>query len=136
MAWGVLVDGAPAGANITEWAKREECWRKMRDELWSPSDAVREGFVALGPQGTTAASNPSEINDPKVAACAAVGGEAWWALANWARQTSNLEPWQRKLAYDIGTRMKRGRPPSVNQARYGVRILDEARRLGFIVEPD
>lgn len=66
-----------------------------------------------------------------VTECAAVAPEAWFALSNWAKQTANLQPWQRKLSFDIGTRMARGRPPSVKQALHGKRILDEARRLGF-----
>jgi hypothetical protein len=57
--------------------------------------------------------------------------DGWFALADWAKQTDSLQPWQRKLAFDIGIRMKRGRPPSVKQAQYGRLIAEEAGRLGF-----
>ena len=73
------------------------------------------------------------VFDPAVEECAGIDPDSWFALSNWAKETSNLQPWQRKLAYDIGVRIKRGRPPSPKQAQYGKRILDEARRLGFSV---
>ena len=131
LAWKVLVDLAPAGANITEWAKQERCWRVMRDEAWTVPAEVAAGFVVLGPRIATDGVAPEEEDDPAVAACAALDPDDWLALANWAKQTGNLQPWQRKLAFDIGVRMKRGRPPSPKQARYGKHILDEAQRLGF-----
>lgn len=131
LAWKVLVDLAPAGANITEWAKQERCWRTMRDEGWRVPEELGASLVVLarGAQGVESTSTP--VDDPAVEACAAVAPDQWLALSNWAKETGNLQPWQRKLAYDIGVRMKRGRPPSVKQSRIGVRILEEARRLGF-----
>ena len=130
LAWKVLVDLAPPGANITEWAKQERCWRTMRDEAWAVPPGVEGEMVTLGPRTANDAS-VAEVDDPAVAACMALSPEDWLAISNWAKQTGNLQPWQRKLAFDIGVRMKRGRPPSPKQAPYGQRILDEARRLGF-----
>ena len=133
LAWKVLVELAPAGANITEWAKQERCWRTMRDEEWPVPEELSASLVVLAQGGQTPAAPSTPIDDPAVAACAAVAPDQWLALSNWAKETGNLQPWQRKLSYDIGVRMKRGRPPSVKQSRIGVRILEEARRLGFAV---
>ena len=131
LAWRVVVEMAPAGANITEWAKQERCWRTMRDQSWEVPAAVRSALVTLGRPSEGNGASPVETDDPAVAECAAVDPDDWFALSNWAKQTGNLQPWQRKLSFDIGIRAKRGRPPSTKQAQYGKRILDEARRLGF-----
>jgi hypothetical protein len=131
LAWAVVVDDAPPGVNITEWAKRDGCWQKMRNAPWSPSAEISSRLVVLGRPSGDGVNGTSQIDDPAVAECAAVPPEDWFALANWAKQTANLQPWQRKLAFDIGTRISRGRPPSAKQAQHGVRILQEARRLGF-----
>ncbi len=135
LAWKVLVDDAPAGANITEWAKREACWKAMRGEGWKTPAGLAGRLVAVGrPAGGASSTEPSAVEDPAVAACMELEAEGWFGLSNWAKQTSNLEPWQRKLSFDIGVRMKRGRPPSAKQAVHGKKILDEARRLGFVSE--
>ena len=131
LAWRVLVEMAPPGANITEWAKQEKCWRTMREQSWEVPAALSASFVALGPRTGDNGGAPASIDDPVVAKCAAVEPDDWFALSNWAKQTGNLQPWQRKLAFDIGVRIKRGRPPSAKQAQYGARILAEAERLGF-----
>lgn len=131
LAWTVLVDKAPAGANITEWAKQERCWRTLRDEPWEVPQALTAELAPLGRLSGQNGAAPVSIDDPAVAECAAVEPDDWFALSNWAKQTGNLQPWQRKLAFDLGVRTKRGRPPSPKQAQYAVRILEEARRIGF-----
>lgn len=35
VAWKVLVEEAPTGTNITEWAKRDDCWHLMREAAYS-----------------------------------------------------------------------------------------------------
>jgi len=52
LAWRVLVDLAPSGANITEWAKQERCWRAMRDEALRLPPDVNAQLVALATGGT------------------------------------------------------------------------------------
>ena len=44
LAWKVLVEIAPPGANITEWAKQEQCWRAMRSESMDVELAVLENW--------------------------------------------------------------------------------------------
>jgi hypothetical protein len=133
ITWGVLVEQAPPGANITEWAKQERCWRTMRDQQWRPPDMLEQLMVPLATRGGSlgGAASSSESEDPAVAACVALTPDDWFGLSNWAKETSNLQPWQRKLAFDIGVRVRGRRSPSARQAQYGVRILEEARRLGF-----
>lgn len=132
VAWEAIVDKAPEGSNIGEWAKREACWKAMREAKWKPGPELEAGLRVLGAGRRADSAAPvSSEDDPRVAECAAVGGDGWFALANWAKETDNLQPWQRKLAFSIGTRVKRGNPPTVRQAQWGSKILEEADRLGF-----
>lgn len=103
----------------------------MRDQPWEVPPDVESELVVLGRSSRDNGSAPVEFDNEAVRECAAIDPEEWFALSNWAKQTANLQPWQRKLSFDIGMRTKRGRPPSAKQAEYGRRILDEARRLGF-----
>ena len=50
------------------------------------------------------------------------------------RRRSNLAPWQRKLAYGIGVRLKRGSDPTIKQAVQGKKILDSAAAVGYVPE--
>jgi len=132
LAWKILVEEAPEGANVTEWAKQERCWRATRDETWSLPPALDAELVELGAgRDSSRRSAANSDDDPAVLECSAVQPEEWFAIANWAKETRNLSSWQRKLAFDIGVRIGRGRPPSQKQARYGSQILNEARDLGF-----
>lgn len=135
LAWKVLVEQAPPGANITEWAKRERCWELMRGEPWEVPPTVAATLKVLGREAATTggtSSNGAVSDDPAVIECTELGSDGWFALSNWAKQTNNLQPWQRKLAYDIGIRINRGRPPSIKQAHHGARILVDARERGFM----
>lgn len=127
--WRVLVDEAPAGVNIGEWAKREECWKAMRAVPYEvPSDLTPElTHTATSHRDSKAAP----ADDEKVARVAALGGQGWLALHNWSRQTGSLETWQRNLANDISRRLLSGRPPTSKQSEYAGPILDEAEQLGF-----
>lgn len=132
IAWDVLVNQAPPGANITEWAKREQCWNLMRSAPWEVPAGVASTLKTLGRGDDSTGTSPEELaDDPSVVECLSLGADGWLALSNWAKQTDSLQGWQRKLAYDIGIRINRGRPPSTKQAHHGKRILDESRRLGF-----
>ncbi|BBZ20888.1 hypothetical protein MGAD_52230 [Mycolicibacterium gadium] len=57
--------------------------------------------------------------------------ETWFALSKWAKQTDNLQSWERSLAFSLGRNASQGKPPSRKQANHGVRILDQAEDLGF-----
>lgn len=64
LAWGVLVDDAPAGANVTEWAKREACWQRMREVPWAISAGLSADLLVLGRPDTEAATDTLMVEDP------------------------------------------------------------------------
>ena len=60
-----------------------------------------------------------------------VPAATWFELAKWAKQTDNLQSWERSLAFTLGRNASSGKPPSRKQANHGARILAAARKLGF-----
>lgn len=89
LAWRTLVDETPAGANLTEWAKRDQCWKAMRDQAWTVPAGVAARLVPLGRNANSGAT-PVASDDPVVAELSA---DVWFSLAKWAKQTNNLHPW-------------------------------------------
>ncbi len=128
IAWRVIVDDAPAGTNITEWAKREECWRLMRSSPWTPSSMLA---ADLRRSGDPSESADDIAVDEATAVVVKVGPDGWYALESWAKQTGGLPAWQRTVAHDIGTRLAGGRATTPRQTQLAQQILQEASRQGF-----
>jgi len=120
-------------ANVTEWAKRPECWSKVLDIEWRLPDQLSEELVdlsAAAPRGRHAAQ-PSETDLSHVAAVIAIPATDWFAVARWAKETHNLQPWQRQIAFTIGQYLSQGWNISAKQAAQAQRLMGEAQRLGF-----
>lgn len=131
----VLLESAGA-RNISEWAKKEDCWKAVLSMPWTVPDDLAKLLTSGGRRTkTTADTSVGELlNDDERAALAAVTsitGDDWFALSQWAKQTGNLQPWQRSLAFSLGRVVKAGSTPSRKQANQGALILEESKRLGF-----
>jgi hypothetical protein len=139
-AYEHIVNPPPNRRNPGEWSKREECWTAFHDKAIKLPAALEEELVDTGrptPNGAsrkTRTTGPS-ADDPKVAAeirrVVAVEAETWFNISRWAKETNNLLPWQRALAFSLGRLAKSKRTPSAKQAIQGVKILDESERRGF-----
>jgi hypothetical protein len=133
VAYGHLVDGAKGG-NVTEWAKKEKCWEEFKGtNIDAPKGLLRPILMEQSIPGVTHAVG-TRNSEEEVAAFALiklVPAEEWFAISAWARETANLAPWQRSLAYSLGRLAAHSKDPSTKQVHQGQRILDEVRRLGF-----
>ncbi len=134
LAWRNLVDEAPPGVNITEWAKREDCWKQMRAAQTDVATLLVAELVSPTGPGEAATVDAAETN-ADAARVIALGAAGWVALSEWSRQTASLADWQRKLAADVARRLASGRRPTPRQTEFALAILAEAQRLGFAAEP-
>jgi hypothetical protein len=122
--------------NVTEWAKKKECWEAVQEIGWiAPASLLAGAPKDTGSKKTAATPDDAgprsaEENEAIDIVCA-VSGEAWKSLSTWAKQTDNLAAWQRGIAFSIGRALESDRKPSVKQAVQGKKILAEATRLGF-----
>lgn len=57
--------------------------------------------------------------------------EFFFGLAHWAKVKEELNPWERRLAFDIGRYRAQGWLISGKQERHGLRIIEKAMKLGF-----
>jgi hypothetical protein len=125
----------PGGANVTEWAKRDACWQRIRALDIKLPGALDSELLPLDAWPTPAAATgieaPDEAEQTLIEKISKIPAETWLALSHWAKETNNLQGWQRGIAYDLGRRARQGREPSRRQAVQAEIILDEAERLGF-----
>jgi len=136
-AYDHLVNGAQGG-NVTEWAKKEKCWEKFRMTGISISSSLLRPVMSQ-PSVSRSSGSPAKGDRYDQAEAYVrirlVPAEEWFAISGWAKETGNLEPWQRALAYSLGRLAAQNREPSTKQAHQGQKILDEVRRLGFRMNP-
>jgi hypothetical protein len=129
-----IVNPPPLRRNPSEWCKREECWEAFRRvDIKLPAalehelitlDRVRE-IRAGAPQSQDVGAN-EEVEKALV-----ISADTWFKIARWAKETNNLAGWQRRISFSLGTLATRGKKPSPKQAKQGLKLLNEARRLGF-----
>jgi hypothetical protein len=130
----------PSGSvqHIGEWSKKIDCWRKVEELKWNVPKKLERELISLA--STVGASalridrGLATITDEEeglIAEAQTVTAEDWFGLSNWAKETGNLQAWERSLAYSLGRLATNGRSPSVKQAKQGLRILKEGRRIGF-----
>jgi hypothetical protein len=121
----------PTGKNLTEWCKKEDCWKAVLNRpfelLLAPNDPAAHSVESES--GSSDATMPEQ--QVVIDAACAIEAEVWLSISSWAKQTASLLAWQRSLAYSIGKLRSQGRLPSVKQAKQGGILLVEANRLGF-----
>lgn len=132
------ITSPPGGGNITEWCKKEACWKALiESEFDVPRELERE-LIAVGRTQSAPVDRgidtPTEEERKLIEEVAKVPPEVWFKISRWARETHNLQGWQRSIAYSIGRLLANGREPSRRQAVQAAKILEEAERLGFNVK--
>ena len=128
----------PDGRNITEWCKKETCWKSLK-EIEVPVNMSDINSDMLSPSGRVTCVSEKGIegpdkNDQKIIAeIMEVPSEKWFELARWAKETDNLQTWQRSISFSLGKLLARGKTPSRKQAIQGAKIIEEAKSFGFPV---
>jgi len=130
----VLTD-PPGRGNVTEWCKKAACWKRIQEIDVELPSRLEDELISISRDEMRRVdrgiSGPDTEEAKLIVQASAVPAETWFRISNWAKETGNLEPWQRSLAYNLGRVSDAGRDPSYKQATQGLRLLEEARRLGF-----
>ncbi len=125
----------PGGRNVTEWCKKEECWKQIQAIEIELSTEFLNELISVDkakPNQIDKGIESPDAEDLKlIAQISEVPADTWLHLARWAKETSNLQPWQRSLAFSLGRLAANSKSPSYKQANQGMKILQEAEQLGF-----
>ena len=123
---------APASQrNISEWCKKDACWTAV-SRLSLDIRAIPQPQRTSTSDSAASDSGPIAVSEDKTGVgIQAVPQSVWFALSSWAKQTGNLLPWQRSIAYSLGLLAAKKQPPSTKQAVQGRRLLLEAVDSGY-----
>lgn len=133
----------PGNANVSEYCKKKNCWdellkidyeisEELRNELISSNES--ENVLSSRKTATTLLNSATDEEKELINRITAIPADVWLSISKWAKDTNNLQPWQRSISFSVGTLVGRGKRPSVKQARQADKIYNVAKEKGFIEE--
>ncbi|MFD9735655.1 AIPR family protein [Umezawaea sp. NPDC059074] len=119
----------PRGPLVSEWAKKEDCWRAVSAITWKIPKSLKQelreepidDLVLLG----EAPAAPEQVEVSEVPA------EEWHAIAFWVRETRSLSLVQSQIALRMGKMVEAGDIPNAKLIEEAEAVRQEAVRLGF-----
>ena len=121
------------GRNVTEWCKKEDCWKSVRSmtlQLPSPVPLELEGHTEPGKRRGRRATPLTPADYENIAECKKLNGEQWLNIHAWGIRTGLLRKWQCGIAQTLAgyAANEWNREPSHKQAKQGIAILEIARK--------
>lgn len=125
--WTVLTEGLKSSG---DWAKRAECWNKLKNLLGSSIVKFNEDMLQA--ETNDDGSYLNETQQSRIAEAESFKPEFWFSLAQWAKSNDLLTPIERKEAFNFGTLRSRNKSfKSLRQALIALEIIKKAREIGF-----
>lgn len=121
--------------NVTEWAKKQECWdgfRTTRIDLPDISADLEKGEAKSGQKGSVEVVDTGGKSWQELyATVQKMKTEVWNSLAVWGRQSGELAPWQATLCSNFHNKLAREKKPTSIECKAALEILEVARAKGF-----
>ncbi len=134
LAQGHVMTPPREGMNLSEWCKKEECWRLLREKDLDLPD-LREMMWGPAQRPVVPQPGPAEVDGTVQAAWSSpptmLPAEDWFGLAAWGKKTGVLNNTEKRVAFRIGLYISKGWPVSPRMAAFGQQILDKATSKGF-----
>jgi hypothetical protein len=116
--------------NVTEWAKREACWKKAKSISISLGSKFKKELVSTAEEAETKKSARHEQKQENSASAmilvAEYGIENWKALLTWGIQNRIFNP-QEISFLKAAIAMETGKFPSEKQCGRILQVLEKAR---------
>jgi hypothetical protein len=123
-----IKDTAPGGL-YGEWAKKEECWVKLRDNdfKFDLSD-IKQDLVDKKNQTKRTVISDDEVELQKrqedFERIKSIPSKVWKKIEEWGRETDNLSTVQKNTAWNLMTKVRSTSNILPNEVSYGISILE------------
>ena len=128
---GVLIDPAPGISNVTEWAKKQACWERVRRLTISWSRPFLAELISAEERKDAdrdARQEQRELNDIEAHIAVVKAGPAFWAEAvNWADARELLSPTE----LGVLSHLVAGGTPTARQSQVAVQALSRLQSEGY-----
>ncbi|MEY9938563.1 AIPR family protein [Streptacidiphilus sp. MAP5-3] len=119
------------GNNVGEWAKKGDCWDAVSRVSWTVPEELEAELRDAPLHATSLSAGSDVVTEGTEAELLAVPVDEWFAIARWAKETHNLDPWQRQLVQAVGRRRELDEKVPATQASQALHTRNEALGLGF-----
>ena len=104
----------------------------LEKNLELPAPFKSSNTKPSGPNPGPSVGNPmTGAQEKSVNQVMKCGSDKLWALTTWAKETDNLQPWQRGIIASVAKLVGSGKEPSGKQAVQTMKALTDAEELGF-----
>jgi len=104
----------------------------LEKNLELPAPFKSSNAKPSGPNQGPSVGNPmTGAQEKSVSQVMKCGSDKLWALATWAKETDNLQPWQRGIIASVAKLVGSGKEPSGKQAVQTMKALADAEERGF-----
>lgn len=124
---------AAGSRNVTEYAKKEECWSRVKDmALPKPKNMPPELTKKTETSARVTTAETQSVDTGIVGQVTQLGGGDWARIFAWAAESPAVAEIDRKVTHTVMGYAVSGwsKEPSEKQARYALRVLEAARRAG------
>lgn len=121
--------------NISEWCKKEECWKLLKSQHYELPKGMEITFIAPG--------KPQKMYSPLIKEeaeiiefCKSKSGDVWWELATWLKKRDFLTGKARSQCGNMGRILQRGKEPSIQLSAPCKRIWEESVLRGWVYKEE
>ncbi len=124
-----------SGRNVTEWCKKEDCWRQVQTLNLELSVELERELAAgqplpnVGQEARAGDLRLTNVDRANIAKTMLLSAEMWLAIHHWGSTSGKLEEWQCGIAHTLLGYASGGwaKVPSAKQARCAVNIIAAAK---------
>lgn len=124
--WNILTEGLK---NSGDWAKRAECWNKLKNKL-EDIERIPNHLLQIDEPEVPPTINPEQAE--LIEKAQSFSSEFWFTLVEWSKSKNLLTPLERKTAFNFGQMLGRNKPiKTLKSAEEAIKIIKKAREEGF-----
>jgi len=116
--------------NVTEWCKKEDCWKNLLNRNFKLDESIESEFIS-------SESKPT-VYEPTIAAdaeiinfCKGIDADAWFKLATWLKERNFLSGKARSQCFNMGRFLNQGRDPSIALSKPCKKAWEDAVARGW-----
>ena len=125
--------GTTGSQNVTEWAKKEQCWVAFAGKTIPIELGVEDGLKSSGAAPRVAATGgrnrprtaakelPEEMRDPS----------AWLEMTKWSLDRDDYAPKQRLFMKGVSAILRKKQEFTAAQVKWAITIWESAKQAGF-----
>jgi hypothetical protein len=123
-----IKDTAPGGL-YGEWAKKEECWVKLKDNDFKfDLSSIKQDIVDKRNPTKRTIISEDEVELQKrqedLERIKSIPSKVWKKIEEWGRETDNLSTVQKNTAWNLMTKVRSTSNILPNEVSYGISILE------------